>query len=1138
MADELLPKPAKSPWLRRWRFRLAALGVALLTLIGFAPTIVARTALRSWVISRAAGDVRGSVHVGAASLGWLSEPELRDVELRDEQDRVIFAAPQVHIDRTLLGLALNSANLGTVTIDEPVISLVASRDDTNLEHALAAYIDGESTSPTRTAVHVVVNRARLSIEDQDIHQNWTAGELNLAVDVPADRKAAMSLHGQGEIQVASRSRKAELTLEYRSGRGGPGLSPQVHAEITTEGLPAAAVATFVRRFEPGLHLGGVLAGNLSLTWNDEDPDSPTLTLNGNVTGNGFSLLDPRLGSEPVECSSLEMPCTITWASSRLVADKTRIKSDFGEASLNGTIDLSKNPFAFLQTPGFAASCDIDLAKLSRLLPKQLRLQPGTKLTAGRLTGEVHSAAESGGVAWSGRLTATDLRGEHLGQPIAWENPVSIDFVARQQPDGLPRVDRFRLLSDFGKIEASGTDEQLTVGGNLDLALLARRLGQFIDLGGVKPAGNASAQVTLTREHGGAFGVKGDVRLRDLNADIHGRVLREPDLLLKLDAAGHVKGPAYRLESAGLHLIAGADHADFDLLEPIMDLAYPRSGYLKIGLSGDVGRWKTWAASLAGLPADWQAAGTLEASARVRLSPDRLEIDTPVATLNNFQFAGAGLNVVEPQVTAKPASVKFDRATGKIETQDLVIASSALGIRLDVLTVDPGAAGGLSASARGRLQGDASRLQHWLPSLSNERLSGTLDGTLELSAEAGRVRGSVEASVRSLVVGDPSAPTWSEPLVRVTARGRFDHAADLAVVEELKIESAALGGSASGRVAKLSTSADLLLTGQISYDLERWEPQLRHFLGKDARVAGRDRKAFRIEGSLGSGKPPQATLGSAAANSAAGLKGEGSLGWQAVQAYGCAVGPAAVQAKMLGDGWVRFDPVETTFNQGKLKLLPFIRVSPEPAILAFAKGTGVERAKLTSSMSDGSLGYVAPMLAGLRNADGEVSVMIDGGQIPLADPGKADVWGKIVIHSAKATPGPVLAELGLALRLPMNLSLSREVTIPFRVVNGRVYHKDLDLPIGEVTVRTSGSVGLDGTLSIVAEMTVPPRWLGKNAPKTSPTIKLPIGGTLSSPRIDEKALQQIVTQYTLDAAGDVLKREAEKGIRSWFTPTKK
>src|SRR5262249_4392332 len=156
----------------------------------------------------------------------------------------------------------------------------------------------------------------------------------------------------------------------------------------------------------------------------------------------------------------------------------------------------------------------------------IRLQPGTKISSGRLTGEMHSTSQDGGVAWSGRLLALDLRGEHLGQPIAWENPVSIDFAAQQRPVGLPRVDRFRMVMDFGNLEASGTEEQIIVGGSIDLNLLAKRLGQFVDLGSISPSGIAVGQLTLQREHGGSYGVKGEVRLRDLNLALGSRTLRE------------------------------------------------------------------------------------------------------------------------------------------------------------------------------------------------------------------------------------------------------------------------------------------------------------------------------------------------------------------------------------------------------------------------------------------------------------------------------------------------------------------------------------------------------------------------------------------------------------------------------------
>ena len=45
-----------------------------------------------------------------------------------------------------------------------------------------------------------------------------------------------------------------------------------------------------------------------------------------------------------------------------------------------------------------------------------------------------------------------------------------------------------------------------------------------------------------------------------------------------------------------------------------------------------------------------------------------------------------------------------------------------------------------------------------------------------------------------------------------------------------------------------------------------------------------------------------------------------------------------------------------------------------------------------------------------------------------------------------------------------------------MVQGRVYHRGLELQLPEVTVRTYGSVGVDQTLAIMAEMNVPLTWI--------------------------------------------------------------
>jgi len=1134
MADQPSPesKPAKPRRWFGWKFKLLAAGLALLVLVGFAPQIVAHTPLKNWLVARAAGDVRGTVIVGRMNLGWFSAPELFDVELRDEQDRLILQAPRVSMGRTLLGLALQQADLGVVTVERPVVDLVAMGDETNLEKALAAYFEGEPTSPTRTSIDLVLHGGKLILRDEDVRTTWNAGDLEATVTVPAERTLPIKLAVRGAIEVDRRAAKADLTIEYRTGLGAPGLAPQVTVETNAEALPAAAVAVFLRRFEPGLRLDGLAAGRLKIVWDDADADHPTLLVDGHIVGRNVSIVDPRLSPERFDFAALDLPCKFTWSDDRIVSEKSRVQCDLGEASFSGSIDLSRGPFGILEASGVSASCDIDLAKLSRLLAKPLRIQPGTRITNGRLTGEVRSTTENGAVSWAARLQAMDLHGEHQGQPLVWRKPISAHFAARQAPGGLPRVDLLRVITEFGNLDASGSAEQFTMNGDLDLGLLAQKLGQFVDLGGIKPAGTARGQLAVMRRPDDSFVVKGEGQLRDFALALKDGTFRETELSVKLDVAGKMNGPAYRLDSAGLHLFAGQDRFDIELLEPVSDLAYVRDGTIRAELHGDLARWRGWIAQFVNWPNGWELAGTADAVARVRLGSTGLEVDSAQANVTNLRFVGAGLNVAEPRLRIKPGSIKWDRKSGRLELADAELSSSAVAARLTTLVVDPTDTG-MTATAKGRINGDAAQLQRWLPSLTTEPISGTLDGPFDLRAEGGRIHGGAELSLRSLILGDPKNPTWNEAHVRLVVRGRFEPTADLAVLDEFKVEASALSVNASGRVGRLGTTRDVLLTGELAYDLEKWEPQLRRLLGKDALVKGRDRKPFRLEGSLASSKPASG----AAASPLALLKGEASFGWQDVRAFGLDVGPATIRARMMGDAWIRFDPIDATLNHGKLKLEPYIRLDPAPMILAFGKATTIERVKLTPDLSASAIGFVAPFLAGVRDPQGEVSVIIDGGQIPLADPDQADVWGKVIIHSARATPGPLLVQVGNLLRSPANLNLPKEIVVPFRAVKGRVYHENLEVPMGDITVKTSGSVGFDGTLALTAEVTVPPRWF-KNPPKTAPKVKLPIGGTLSNPRIDERGLQDLVRDKITDAAGDALKREVEKGLQKWFQPPKK
>jgi translocation and assembly module TamB len=76
------------------------------------------------------------------------------------------------------------------------------------------------------------------------------------------------------------------------------------------------------------------------------------------------------------------------------------------------------------------------------------------------------------------------------------------------------------------------------------------------------------------------------------------------------------------------------------------------------------------------------------------------------------------------------------------------------------------------------------------------------------------------------------------------------------------------------------------------------------------------------------------------------------------------------------------------------------------------------------------------------------------------------------------------------------------------------------------------------------MPVPPKWLGSSKlarAVAGQTIRLPIGGTLSKPKLDRQALRAASAQFARQATENVirqeidgqLKKEAENGLKKLF-----
>jgi hypothetical protein len=198
----------------------------------------------------------------------------------------------------------------------------------------------------------------------------------------------------------------------------------------------------------------------------------------------------------------------------------------------------------------------------------------------------------------------------------------------------------------------------------------------------------------------------------------------------------------------------------------------------------------------------------------------------------------------------------------------------------------------------------------------------------------------------------------------------------------------------------------------------------------------------------------------------------------------------------------------------------------PALLYVEPGKLLDHASITRDVAHAWLQYVAPVLAGATETEGSFSIDLDEWQVPLDTPQKADLGGRLTIHSLDVTPGPVGRVISEFLHLPATLVASQESVVRFQMHDGRVHHRDLQFVLGGLPVTTRGSVGLDQSLELTANVTLP-RFQNEEAPfrhaLSGRTLAIPIRGTLHKPQIDSQAL----ARTGVDIANDVLANLAQR-----------
>jgi translocation and assembly module TamB len=1180
----------RSPRTGGARRRLLVFLVLVAGAIALLPYVVARTPLRSVFLSAVVPSGVARISVDDASLSWFRPPLLTGIEIKDGAGNLLLVAEKFSLDRGPLQLIMNRRELGMITVHRPTVYVQTRPDGSNLEDVARKLLSektNEADDPhdparnTPPAFALNLSDGTILIEDLATSRQWRVHDVNAQYDTRGSDVG----YGRGSLSAQIIETHQRGAPEIPAGRLSFSLRPtdagREELDFQADALSLATLEPWLRRLVVASELSGTLSGKGTAAWNTGAGFPTGLATAGTLAVDRLDAAAPALMGDRMRLLRVEMPWRISAQADGFSIEELQLRSEIGQVAIRGRLD---NDLA-------AARHDLELrgsingARLAAMLPHALRIRPDTTITSGtvELAGRYRPGGDGQHV--SGSVRTTELAATNAGRVLRWDEPISANFEARRTGTSL-QIDTLRCDSKFLKIDARGSWEEFSATASFDLNSLAEQLGQFVDLNGMRLAGTGTANLNWQQASGDQFTatVTGDLaQLAVSRRD--GGIWSEPQLSLRADAAGlldPVSREPSRVESAQLQVSGQGDELDARLVAAVSLTDNEAAWPVSISARGGIARWLTRARPVF-TAEPWHIDGQSELTATLRIAANAVEASGTKLVVNNLRAAAPGWNINESRVELtgdarwNEANHEFSAGTAQLVTSTVSIATRDVQYRAD-------AAGINQLAGTAAFRADLARLAAWRAGGDvppEYRPSGELTGNARFVQQAGRMSAELSADGQNLVLAGRAAPAptsraapapgyqtiWQEPKLTLRGQAHYDVPTDRLTVQQLQLDSATLQASIDGDIQKLGSAAAVNLNGTLNYDLAKVAPLLRPYIGSGIQLAGREQARFAIAGNLTDQAGPRAQLigttigdpyGAAARASAPtvhwsrAVRAQLEFPWSGANVYGLPVGPGKLTAS-LGEGSLRVEPLALSVGEGRLTAAPVVRLDPQPAELTMPAGPLFTNVRISPEVSEAMLKFVAPVLAGATQSEGQFSMQLDGTRIPLGELKRADAAGRLTVHSVRVVPGALARELigvgqqiealakrrdptGLSKKPQVTLLVIRDQQVNFRVVEGRVHHQNMEFQVGDVTLRSQGSVGLDETLALTLHVPIQDAWVAKEpllAGLKGQSLQVPVSGTLTRPKLDQRAIASLSGQLIQNAAGQAVGNELNKALDKLF-----
>ncbi len=1125
--------------------------VLFLAPVALAPNLIGWTPLKDWLIGWMTRDWQGKVTVETLSLGWLQPIRVGGLRITDSAGSPIVAAERVTSSNRLYQF-LTGADLGNFEFVRPRVSLVLREGGSNLEDTLGVTNDEEPTASESSAlpklsISIVEGEAALSAASDP--NPWLVQQINGRLQT----RGKSALLGEVTAAVARGESHGTLESQFSIDTDADRLQFQ---DIITQGrgneLPLGFLAPILERFVGSVQLQGTLSGQFLSQLRGRLRGANVKLHETHVRGLRFA--SPRLmGADVLQLASLVANGEISHDDQGLVARQLHLESDVGKLTADG--QLNWRQFQRLTETGqlletsFQLDGRLDLARLARILPKTLQLYDDTDIESGSVVLQVSSRPQQDAARIVVNVDASNLVAVRGGQRLAWQQPLRFVSTVTQR-DRQWALNEVLCESDFLNLRGDATLSrgQFQVAG--DLALLMERLGQFIDVGTWRLQGKLAGQLgwqissydptpqtaTLMNQ---PLDLQGNFTITEPLISLPGFTpWREPIIDVKLAGRGAASPSGeVALDQGAVEVAIGAERITATLTRPLANLLKVNRWQANCILQGSLAKWSRHLRPFYDLTF-LQTDGNAQIQAEMLLDHDQLRLDKLQYIIRDWHFDGYGLRIREQEVSGT-GTVRYDLRSGQTLLQDLTMVCSTVAARGDQVTIN--SAPHWDVHGNVAFRADAHRVLEWYSMFTapdGVQFFGEAEGVVQLSSNPAAIVGQIAGQINNLVAAQQQVQPpgqWAEllrePLVKFATVAKLSQDLNRLDLEGFQADASSGKLRADGSIADLADTMQLDLRGLWSPDWQRIQKLLDAYTYQMVRLAGRQDQAFAIRGPL-YGKDPKAPWPPLE------LQGTTQVSWQRASVFLLPVDAAEVTVA-LDQGIAKIDSGVVPFSQGQVRLLAGLPLHEPQWVVRIPAGTIAENVTLTPEICRDWLKFVNPLLADVATAQGKISLETSGGAIPLDDLNRAAARGTVHLSQVTVGAGPMALKMieavetiRLMLRPAGNadpkdrsvwIRLDQQA-IPFTVAAGRVYHEGMRMTMKDLTVRTSGSVGFDQSLNMVAEIPIADDWIKAEEwmqGLKGQVIRVPITGTVAQPRIDMQGIRELSLNLTQRTAANKL-----------------